>query len=74
MNDDGALVLYVCTSPVASTVSGTTTYSCSSAAWTPVYGLGGMSQTTFETTAGAIISVLLVAAAFRIAIRFFLNR
>ena len=73
---DGSLVLNVCTDVTAVTSSTTsaTTYSCSAAAWVPVYGIGGITQDQFDIAAPAIITVLMLAALFRIVIRFFLNR
>lgn len=73
---DGSLVLNVCTDVTATTDSttGSTTYSCSSAAWVPVYGIGGITHSQFDIAAPAIITVLMLAALFRIVVRFFLNR
>jgi hypothetical protein len=74
--DSGALVLNVCTNVTAVTSSTTsiTSYTCNSSAWTPVYGIGGITQSDFDIAAPAIITVLMLAALFRIVIRFFLNR
>lgn len=73
---DGSLVLNVCTDVTADTSSatGTTTYVCSASAWVPVYGIGGITESQFDIAAPAIIAVLMLAALFRIVIRFFLNR
>jgi hypothetical protein len=74
--DTGALVLNVCTnvSAVTSSTTSTTTYSCNSSAWVPVYGIGGITQGQFDIAAPAIIGVLLLAALYRFIIRFFMNR
>lgn len=73
---DGSIVLNVCTDVTADTSSstGTTTYACSASAWVPVYGIGGITESQFNIAAPAIIGVLMLAALFRIVIRFFLNR